>query len=629
MNSNEVLFTKELRLRLTELEYKDITTKSFAEEVKKIYIEETGKPLPANINVIRSKDVKKINRDIPSSYDGTAIHFYSKEKKIDQIYVISQGTANGDDWGYNIRAMIAGTDHSQAQNTSIFVKEAIKTFKKGSESTGNPSVTGISHSLAHNNNSLALLKDHVFDKTYSINGAQTNYYELYNYDPKFRIAVNTKFHIPLGNFKAILKLPPQQLKEFTLSFYKEDATNMYQDISADDPLNAGTANTRGFVTLGQLNIIDTDSNHPGIKSLIDKIPDKDVADLQKIAIQYAEMSEKKASNNEIIQELTGVNMELASKFQKSDGLWGIAKTYYTDSKEINDMIEDMDNKFPPLLEKVKKVTSNSTMIFDELYKGDYISAKQKKVAIEEMNNIQVILDDMEKSIGSMQNSREFAASGHQISILGGDIGSGIRLFNAAKKLMKSFDHLKKALGPAMNTIVEGHSINQMLNAIGKVKNKAYIGQDMILMTGKNQEIKVNVSAAVRMYQEGQAVLTEKKALITQYSTAFYQEVTEDFSSQKQKVMTAINDIEDHPTAHIDLLNKHVFSIGKSIWVESAQVHDSIQPLTGLDISHIIEALTKAVTESTHFLETARLGIQKLFAKDHNVSMLFDYYPGGK
>ncbi|MFL9594407.1 hypothetical protein ACKC5O_20940, partial [Aeromonas schubertii] len=73
-------------------------------------------------------------------------------------------------------------------------------------------------------------------------------------------------------------------------------------------------------------------------------------------------------------------------------------------------------------------------------------------------------------------------------------------YKDGQKLAKSFKKLSTALGPAMDTIIDGHSINQMLNAIGKEQNKAYTGQDMILMSGKRQEIKVNVSAAVRMYQ---------------------------------------------------------------------------------------------------------------------------------
>lgn len=628
MSDKQVLDTNELRLRLTNLQYQDMSNEQFSAEVQRIYMEETGEKLPVSVEVVRSSDLKKVNSDIPSSYDGTAIHFYSKEKNTNEIYVISQGSADLDDWTYNIRAMQAGKENSQAKNTDIFAQEAKEKFMKESKMDTDATMIGLSHSLAHNNNTVSQLMFDTFDEIYSANGAQTNYYQQYNTDATFRAKVNKEFSIDYGDERKVYDVNPDQLESFALSYYGKKGANVHQLISSDDPLNAISSNTRGFFTLGDVTVIDTDAEHPGLQSLMGKMPDSEVADLQKIAIEYADMYGSNASNNEIIQKLTGVNMDLVTKFKESDGIWGGIKTYFTGSKEIDDMIEDVNKKFPPLLDKVKKVTSNSDAIFDDLYKGNYISADQKKVAVEEMNNIQDILDDMEQSISDMQATRDLAASGYETSVLGGDIGSGIRLFNDAKKLAKSFENLNKALGPAMDIIGEGHSISEILNALAIGENKAYIGGDMILMSGKNQEIKINISAAVRMYQEGQASLAEKSTLITKYSNAFQQEVTDDSAQQKQKVMTEITDIEGNPSAHMDLLMRHIFSI-YPIRVESAQVHDHLQPLTGLDISHIIDELNKTVTESNQFLESTRSGIEKLFVKDHDVSMLFDLYAGGK
>ncbi|WP_336883188.1 DUF6792 domain-containing protein [Priestia koreensis] len=637
---NEVLFSKELRFRITNLDYSNLSDKKFEAEVRRIYFEETGKKLDAKISVLNSKNVDKVNNKIPSSYDGRSIHFYDPNIGLNQLYIVSQGTTDKKDWTYNLKAIFAGEDISQARNADIFTDYAKAHSQKNiNKSIKNLEVIALGHSLGHNNNSVAYLLYHSFDKVYGVNGAQASCYELYKFDNAFAEKVNEKFGITGANrSKQVYKLPPESLKAFTSSYY--DAQNIHQDISNMDPLNAGS-DLRGFVPLGDINFIDTDPNHPGIKSLIDKIPDKDVVDLQKIAIEYAEMSEKKVSTNEMIQKLTGIDMSVVSKFQEDSSILGIGKTYASKNNEIDEMIANVNKKFPPLLNKVKKLTSSSDIIYEELYKGNYITAEQKNIAMKETKNIQEILKDMEKEIASMQNARDYVeeqynnpqASANMTNpgayIVGTDASAGYALYKDGQKLAKSFKKLSTALGPAMDTIIDGHSINQMLNAIGKEQNKAYTGQDMILMSGKRQEIKVNVSAAVRMYQEGHAVLTEKQGLITQYSNAFHEEVTADYSHQKQKVSTAINDIEDHPNAHIDLLNKHIFSIGKNVQVESAQVHDSLKPLTDVDISHIIEALTKTVTESNQFLETTRSGIEKLFAKDHDVSMLFDYYPGGK
>lgn len=46
---HQVLVTKELRLRITDLEYEDLTPEEHIKEIQRIYIEEMGEPLPAEI----------------------------------------------------------------------------------------------------------------------------------------------------------------------------------------------------------------------------------------------------------------------------------------------------------------------------------------------------------------------------------------------------------------------------------------------------------------------------------------------------------------------------------------------------------------------------------------------------
>lgn len=91
------------------------------------------------------------------------------------MYIISQGTQDLTDWEYNIKAMFAGKDHQQARATDTFVNDAKNELNISDESL---SVTGLSHSLGHNNNTTAQLLYDSFDEIYSINGAQTNFYQL-------------------------------------------------------------------------------------------------------------------------------------------------------------------------------------------------------------------------------------------------------------------------------------------------------------------------------------------------------------------------------------------------------------------------------------------------------------------
>src|SRR5690625_2305483 len=115
MSNEQVLVTKEIRMRMIYLEYKynknsrKMSEETFIQEVERIYMEETGQQLSADISVFTSSESKKLKND-NSGYDGTALHFHSEENNINEVYVISQGTQDLDDWLYNIEAMMARSE---------------------------------------------------------------------------------------------------------------------------------------------------------------------------------------------------------------------------------------------------------------------------------------------------------------------------------------------------------------------------------------------------------------------------------------------------------------------------------------------------------------------------------------
>ncbi|GGK09524.1 hypothetical protein GCM10007063_35000 [Lentibacillus kapialis] len=171
----EVLHSREIKLRLIDMEYQGLSGEELKKEIQRLYVEEYGEKLPADIDIFSSSEANSLEGG-KSGYDGTAIHFKSKENGIDEVYIISQGSQGGEDWEYNIKAMLAGQDIGQAEATDKFVSEAKKRFGAG-DST---SMIGLSHSLAHNNNTTAHLLYDTFDQVYSVNGAQTNFYQIYN-----------------------------------------------------------------------------------------------------------------------------------------------------------------------------------------------------------------------------------------------------------------------------------------------------------------------------------------------------------------------------------------------------------------------------------------------------------------
>ena len=111
-----------------------------------------------------------------------------------------------DDWEYNLKAMVAGIDTSQAIETNKFIKDAKNKFGITEDRT---EVIGLSHSLAHNNNTTAHILNREFDKIYSVNGAQTNYFQLYQGYIPFQTAVSSRFKIDITDTNAIYELDQQ------------------------------------------------------------------------------------------------------------------------------------------------------------------------------------------------------------------------------------------------------------------------------------------------------------------------------------------------------------------------------------------------------------------------------------
>lgn len=637
---NNVLLTDELRLRIINLEYKDISNEEFTNEVRRIYMEEVGKPLEVDVSVIKSSELSNVNNTVPSSYDGTAIQFYSKQQDINEVYIVSQGTTDTDDWLYNIRAMQVGKDTNQAENTDIFANEAKKIFQ---EKNGDihPVTIGLSHSLAHNNNSTSHLLYDTFDEIYSVNGAQTNYYQLYFSDNKFEEVVNGKFNISLfDNPNKVYSIPPNELKTFAEAYYKEKGTVIHQVISSDDPLNA-LANIRGFFTLGDVTMIDTNPDKPGLKAIIDKIPDSEVKSLQDFALVYAEGFQN-GGNNQGIEDLTGVNMDVVDKIM-NDGVGAAVGTYF--SKDLDDMISDVNKKVPPLLEKVTNITSNADVIFGELKNAGYITNAQKQVAVEELANIEKSLKIIEEKINSIDENRKMseemmkgtkyspyagqAAMASGFNVMAGDVDAAIAIYHEVQNMQASAKRLHEELGSVMEEIIASHGIVEMLNALGASKNQGYSGNDLVLMTGGNQEIKVNISAAVRMYQEGQQELQKKKTYITKIAERFQEHIIDDYENQKQKVLSDIRNIETNPCGQLPLLRKHVFlPYFSPVQIDKVEVTEQFNGLSGMDISHLMEGLTKSLTDNEDFLESAKSNIEQLFSKDRDLSILFNYVPGG-
>ncbi|MGX4668465.1 DUF6792 domain-containing protein [Cerasibacillus sp. JNUCC 74] len=614
--TEKVVTTEELRLRLIDLEYKNLSKEEMTKTIKQFYLEEYGKKLSAEIEIYHSSEATTLTQD--TGFDGTAIHFKTQNGDNNELYVISQGSKDIVDWEYNIKAMFAGKDYSQAQDTHKFTEEAINKF--GIDSKKGTSIIGLSHSLAHNNNTTAHLTYGTFDKVYSVNGAQTNYYQLYFADRKFANDVRSYFSMSYDNPDAIYDLDPNKLRQFAEAYYKDKAKNIHQIISEDDPLYAVSV-ARGFFTLGNVEIIDTNPDYPGLRSLIKDIPDEVIKDFQELAIQYTTASNQGGIKT-VMHDILGVNMDVVNKM---DNWFNSLKAYATYQPEIDTMIRQLDKKLPGVLKRVKTITSNADLIFGRLVMAGYISNSQKQVIVKEFTNIETELDGIRETLSRLVGVREI---GNFFVQIGGDIAAIVKIMGHITTIQDSLEVLKREdLLSILEEIKASHSITEVLSSLSSGK-KSYLGSDMVFSTkhGK-KEIKVNISAALRMYQNGKAVLEEKLSEIDHFQAAIHREISQCYENNKSQVMRKIDDIEANPGLYSYLLRKHIYFSRLNKKVKRIRVYEVFFPLETANLNEEIHVLRKSIEKGYMYVENYRKAIEDLFAEEKEIGNLFDLVGG--
>ncbi|GAB3804261.1 DUF6792 domain-containing protein [Virgibacillus kimchii] len=609
-------------LRLIHLEYDNLPEEEMKSKIKQFYIEEFGTTLEADIEIFHSSDANTL--DGISGYDGTAIYLSNEENRMEELYVISQGTQDLVDWDYNVKSMFAGLDYSQALDTNKFTEEAIIKFGLHSKDDSIP-VIGLGHSLANNNNSTAYLAYDTFDFVYSINGAQTNYYQLYRADIEFRREVSREFSLSLTDPDAIYDIDPTKLQAFAETHYADKAENIHQTISLDDPLYA-VSGQRGFFTIGEVNYLETNPDYPGLREIMDDIPDEVVRDFQELAIQYTVSSEK-GGTDQFIYDVLGADMEFVNTLLEIDGVGSGVHTYFTHQEELDTLIRNLNDNVPELMSKVTTITSNADLIFGRLEEAGYISTQQKDVLITEITAIETELLGIQQALESNVTIRD---TGNFFAQIGGDIGSIIRLLEHASALQDSAGALgQKEFMDILQMIGASHGIPEVLDAITGGR-KSYMGTDMILTaTQGKKEIRVNMSAALELYQKGLGKLAEKETAITRLANAVDREIQQAYNEEKRKVIAKINEMEASPLMYQFRLMLHLgtYSVLNPHRIESIRVHEEIYPLEQADLDHEFNSFRHALEREQKHIENYRQAVELLFDEDEKVSRQFDLIRG--
>src|SRR5699024_12559901 len=87
--SEEVINTKEMRMRITQLEYEGLSEEEYKKEIKRIYLEESGERFPAEIEIYSTSNHNHFKKE-DSGNVGTAVHINYDEEDISELYDISE-----------------------------------------------------------------------------------------------------------------------------------------------------------------------------------------------------------------------------------------------------------------------------------------------------------------------------------------------------------------------------------------------------------------------------------------------------------------------------------------------------------------------------------------------------------
>lgn len=606
MGSKNIFVNENIKLRLINIEYSykqkfassdpkiiQDAKDDFEADIRRIYKEETHQDLTQNIEIYTSKELVHQNEE--SGYDGTAIHITDKKNEVNQLHIISEGSADNKDWTYNFFGLFLGMDDSQYNATKEFTRKA----KKKAGNDKNLKTYSMGHSLANNNQVMVQLIDGEYDEVYGVNGAQVSVDHLLKADEHLRYTMLKKFKV--NTFKELNSLPKEDLKKAITKYYKDKGVtaNITQRISKDDPLY-GVSGKADFITFGDVKMKDTNTDVKGIRSIIDNIPDEEVRSIQTFLRKYSD-DYKKGGLNGFVLASTGIDAELVGSIFSADGNMAKGKIVKDRFGDIQVMVKNIGEKMPAFIKFFHTILNNSGTFVDQLKENGYIDETQKKSIKKQLKIINNKIGDIEIQYQQLK----YALSTNNIVAI---VYYVCELVGSVKELKAALETLDTETKDALKLIVDGHSIVQMLNALSKGKGFSYKGSD-IYFTGKSgsgETIKVNLSSAVRIYQNGMKIVEDMEEAISKYQKVYSQEIDEDFVDKKQAIITAIHHMEENPSHYaFDLQFRLAAGFNHTFdKLEKISVHESFHTGALPANDGIVAELKKQATEKRDSSKTS-------------------------
>ncbi len=630
MNNTDLFSDEKVKLRLIQLEYdyKDdfnVSTEQELEEVKKkfevdvrrIFLEETQQELPKNIEIYSSNELIKQNKDLDtnitsSGYDGTAIYIEDKSNEINQLHIISQGSQEKEDWIYNGFGLFLGIDDSQYEAAKHFTIEA----KEKTNDVKNLKTYAMGHSLANNNQIMLQLIDGMFDGVYGVNGAQVSIDHLLNTDE----VLYRNMSLTFNKYDSLDSVPAEELKAEIIKYYENKGVTaqITQRISWDDPLY-GVSGKGDFITFGEIQMTDTNLQVEGIRNIIDSIQDEDVRNVKHYLQKYTDAYQQGGLNG-FVKASTGIDIDLIESVMNADGFLAKAGVVINSKDDLIAMVGKVSNNLPAFLNVFHQIMDGSDMFIDGLAKNGYLDKDSQAKVKTELQQVDQHVSNIEEQFNQLMQhleDKEYKKAYDTIV----DIWSEYQAIRDALIVLQ--DELE---GP-LEAIAEGHSILPLLNALSALEGISYSNGDICytVQSSSGEEIKWNISSAVRIYQQGMKIVEDIEESIRTYERIYKNEIEDDFQTKKQRLIYEIHHIEANPSDYLwdfQFLLPNLGNLGSKI--EKIDVQESFYTAPLPENSSILMELRKQATEKRHFIEEIRDSIESLFEKEVLISQLFDF-----
>ncbi|MEY8739022.1 DUF6792 domain-containing protein [Bacillales bacterium AN1005] len=630
MNNTDLFSDEKVKLRLIQLEYdyKDdfnVSTEQELEEVKKkfevdvrrIFLEETQQELPKNIEIYSSNELIKQNKDLDtnitsSGYDGTAIYIEDKSNEINQLHIISQGSQEKEDWIYNGFGLFLGIDDSQYEAAKHFTIEA----KEKTNDVKNLKTYAMGHSLANNNQIMLQLIDGEFDGVYGVNGAQVSIDHLLNTDE----VLYRNMSLTFNKYDSLDSVPAEELKAEIIKYYENKGVTaqITQRISWDDPLY-GVSGKGDFITFGEIQMTDTNLQVEGIRNIIDSIQDEDVRNVKHYLQKYTDAYQQGGLYG-FVKASTGIDIDLIESVMNADGFLAKAGVIINNKDDLIAMVGKVSNNLPAFLNVFHQIMDGSDMFIDGLAKNGYLDKDSQAKVKTELQQVDQHVSNIEEQFNQLMQHLEDKEYKKAYDTI-------VDIWSEYQAIRDSLVVLQEELEGPLEAIAEGHSILPLLNALSALEGISYSNGDICytVQSSSGEEIKWNISSAVRIYQQGMKIVEDIEESIRTYERIYKNEIEDDFQIKKQRLIYEIHHIEANPSDYLwdfQFLLPNLGNLGSKI--EKIDVQESFYTAPLPENSSILMELRKQATEKRHFIEEIRDSIESLFEKEVLISQLFDF-----